>query len=170
MEYIYKEPTCDNNNDSYSIILDKGYDEVWSSLIGYLASTFFAIDNLEKASGLITLTFGASNPSEFVTGGILSLIDVTNDEQRVRCDYIDYFSLPTLNGRMNINVVKMSENKTQVNIHARYIVTDAFGTYVFETNSCCPFKAPAPISFQPEIIGKICPTYKAENAIIEALK
>lgn len=168
-EGVYKEPYYEKSKEYFSIILDKNFDEVWNKLIEYSAGAFFSIDNFEKASGLITLTFGTSNPSDFVTGGYFYLKSTFYDNVLFEGDYINYHSA-TLIGKMNIFVMKISENKTKVNIHARYIINmGGSTTHVIESGGYKTFKAP----YSPDGISPyrtICPTYKAENAIIEALK
>jgi len=51
----YQAPIILDYNQAGTIKINKGFDEVWTSLIEYSASSFFAIDNFEKDSGLMTL-------------------------------------------------------------------------------------------------------------------
>jgi len=53
----------------HEVMVNKSFDATWASLIDYASGTFFAIDNFEKASGLITLSFGAADPSHFIDCG-----------------------------------------------------------------------------------------------------
>jgi hypothetical protein len=166
---FYQEPNYETDKDQYSVVLDKTFDEVWSELIAYSASTFFAIDNFEKASGLITLSFGASNISDFVTGGHFKVEYDMMYALSYDGDYVSRYSGTTLNGRMNIHVTRISAQKTKVNIHARYILDYDNDAYTFETGGYTKFKVynAAEGTSQYRVF---CPTYKAENAIIEALK
>ena len=71
---------------------------------------------------------------------------------------------------MNIYVMKISENKTKVSVHARYIITDNAGnTRTVETGDYIKYNTTNSAKGTPPY-RIICPTYKAENAIINALK
>jgi len=52
-----------------TVEIQKSFDESWIALVEYSAKSFFAIKNFEKESGLLTLSFGAGNPSKFVDCG-----------------------------------------------------------------------------------------------------
>ena len=175
----YTKPTHKDTKEQYTLTVQKNFDTVWSQLIQYSASTFFAIDNYEKDSGLITLSFGASKPSEFITGGhwVASSQAVNFDG-----DYVDYMSTynnGTLNGKMNIVVTAVSETESSVTVNARYIFTTptkrnqyavAPGTtWSFDTGNCNTSIVSNPSSGTGNT-RTICPTYKAERAIIDAIK
>jgi len=71
---IYNPPLQEYSKTNYAKTINKSYNKVWESLINYSASTFFGIENFEKESGLLTLSFGSSNPSDYITGVIGKLI------------------------------------------------------------------------------------------------
>jgi hypothetical protein len=64
----YTPPTTAQLPD-YERTVDKSFDETWASLIDYSSGTFFGIDRFEKASGLLTLTFGSGEPTRFIDCG-----------------------------------------------------------------------------------------------------
>lgn len=179
---VYKPPVQETSLNKYSKIINKTYDEVWNSLITYSASTFFGIENFEKESGLLTLSFGASNPQDYVTGGYWKTDIVYGfNELHFEGDYVEYVSLyqnGSLSGKMNIVVKRINDNSTQVIVNARYIfssnVIDLNGrnysnTWSFSTGDC------KEVAVTNAVIGTpptrtICPTYKAENAILSALE
>jgi len=80
---------------------------------------------------------------------------------------------------MNIVVKKISENSSQVIINARYVYSSDFtdtngrsinnDTWVFNTGECKEVFVSNPTKGTPPS-RTICPTYKAENAILNALK
>lgn len=162
---VYVKPTHEDKKENYTLTVNKSFDEVWNQLIEYSASTFFAIDNYEKDSGLITLSFGSSQPSEFITGGYWEAIGYKGD-------YVDFsadFNNGRLSGKMNIVVIKVSDNESRVIVNARYVFTTPSHTWSFDTGNCDTIFASSP----PMGTGRertICPTYKAENAILDALK
>ena len=54
---------------SNTITVNRDFSQTWENLIGYASQTFFAIENFEKDSGLLTLSFGSGNVSRFVDCG-----------------------------------------------------------------------------------------------------
>jgi|GEM_PF-2273283 len=179
----YLKPEQDFDENNYSVVLDKTFDEVWSKLIEYSASTFFSIENYEKASGLITLNFGVSTPSDFITGGFWEVNwknNYTGEKSSFTGDYVDYLVKrynAKLSGKMNIVVLNIAENKTKVIVKARYIFTsdDSYSAdeiYSFDTGNSCTHTSYTPYNKEQDADKSrtICPTYKAENAIINALK
>jgi len=179
---IYKPPTHESFQQLYTNEFKKPYNEVWDALINYSASTFFGIENFEKESGLLTLSFGASNPQEYITGGYWKTDVVYGiNELHFEGDYVEYLTLyqnGTLVGKMNIVVKKIDDNNTRVVVNARYVfstaITDAEGrsfnnTWSFKTGGCSEVKVSnASKGTQPT--RTLCPTYKAENAILSALE
>jgi len=173
MSATYAKPKHEDKKENYTLVVDKSFDQVWKELITYSASTFFAIDNYEKDSGLVTLTFGADKPSEFITGGKWkSKGSISFDG-----DYVDYLSLyqgGNLTGKMNIVVSKITDDKTQIQVNARYIYATPPRQYAvpmtwsFDTGRCTTMRTSNPArGTDPE--RTMCPTYKAENAIINAV-
>ena len=81
------------------IQLDQPFEDVWHALISYSGSAFFGIDNFEKASGLLTLSFTAETPSLYVTGGRLTRI-------------AGLTKVPILSGHASSQVVLDSQNSS----------------------------------------------------------
>ena len=175
----YEKPSHINEKDKYSVVLQRDFDTVWKQLIQYSAGTFFAIDNYEKDSGLITLSFGSSNPSKFVTGGHWSMKGARPFEG----DYVDYLSQfynGTLKGKMNIVVISESSTKTMVKVNARYIFTIPaireqyvnvpMQSWSFDTGSCDTVNISSAAQGTGTAQRTICPTYKAEHAVINGIK
>lgn len=174
MTATYVKPTHVDKKEKYTVSVNKDFDQVWKQLIEYSASTFFSIDNYEKDSGLITLTFGASRPSEFITGGQWKSTGIKNFEG----DYVKCLSMyrnGKLNGKMNIVVSKNSNHETRIIVNARYIFSipstqqSRSMTWSFDTGNCDTIKVANPAQ-GTRPYRTMCPTYKAENAIINAVK
>jgi hypothetical protein len=70
-----KHPTGTLQNE---ITIDKSFQEVWSAVIDHATSTFFGVDNFEKDSGLMTLSFGGRNPDRFIDCGWLKTTNLAN--------------------------------------------------------------------------------------------
>lgn len=162
----YSPPTQNNKPDNYTKIVKQSYDQVWKTLIQYTAGTFFAIEDFEKDSGLMILSFGASNPEKYITGGRWK---AKNLSQEFNGDYVEYISIyggGTLKGKMNIVVTEIDPGTTKITVNARYIFSANHGNiWSFDSGSC------GTIAVKGKAAGTsstrtICPTYKAEKAIL----
>lgn len=49
--------------------VDKPFDQLWDSLVRQLSSDFFVINNIDKSSRLINLSFSSSTPSKYIDCG-----------------------------------------------------------------------------------------------------
>lgn len=108
-------PTKDNER-----VVARGFDETWTRLVDKASQTFFAIDNFEKESGLMTLSFGADQPSRFIDCG-----QVKSPQANFEGPYADYvtgYLGGTLTGRMNLLLQKVDATHTKVRISARYVL------------------------------------------------
>ncbi|MBF87456.1 MAG: hypothetical protein CMJ14_05565 [Pelagibacterales bacterium] len=193
-DFVYKKP-IHNPIDKYSVTINKRFDDVWKKLIRHAGATFFAIDNFEKDSGLLTLSFGAADISEFIDGGDFyieqkfrftmrtKLADMPEPAPPWRGEYVDYlenFTDTSLTGKANIVVTKIDEENTMVSVNARYIFDSRRGnvrklSWVFDSGSCDTVNVEYDYGEQDggNHVGgydrKICPTYHAEQSIINSL-
>ena len=170
----YTPPSVSEEPIVNSIVIEKPYDVVWAKLITQLATTYFGIENYEKQSGLITLSFGASNPSNFITGGS---VRVSNIAAKYEGDYIGYlckYSDADFKAKMNIVVTSLSDNQTKVTINARYVFT----SYVKETNerNTWSFNTNGYDKIEPRrsldsnnIFRIVKPTHRAEKDLLDSL-
>ncbi len=51
------------------ILLNEPFDTVWDRLVGRLATGFFVINNIDKASRLINVSYSSDSPGEFIDCG-----------------------------------------------------------------------------------------------------
>jgi len=179
---IYKPPEENLNPINYSRVINKSFDDTWDALINYSAGTFFGIENFEKESGLITLSFGASNPEEFITGGHWKL-DYVRGATTIHFDgdYVEYCSVyqnGTLNGKMNIVVNEIDSTNSKITVNAKYVFTaeqilesgqSYTNTWSFNSGSCDEI-APANATKGTPPTRTICPTYLAEESILQAIE
>lgn len=122
-------------NSKYS---SQPYDQVWDQLVRQLSSDFFVINNIDKNSRLINLSFTAQKPSEFVDCGRSSR-SFTNLVGQHKYDYntadsASYVSTNNmghgftvkratrLEGRVNIYVAPEGA-QTLVTVNAKYVVS-----------------------------------------------
>jgi uncharacterized protein YceK len=170
----YTPPSSLTGDDAKNeVVVDKPFDATWASLIDYASSTFFAIDNFEKASGLITLSFGSSDPGRFIDCG-----QIVSQSGNFNGPYTTYMATQlraTLTGKMNLVVRQVDPNRTLVRANARYIFVAppqaqvSGESWTFESGGQATVTVANPVS--GTIPTRTCrPTYAAEKAILDAVK
>jgi hypothetical protein len=168
-------PPTPNSLPAYERIVEKGFDETWTALVDYASGAFFAIDNFEKASGLMTLRFGSLDPSAFVDCGQFKI----DGPQPFSGAYVDAMLRygAKLDGRMNISVRSLDTNRTRVRVNARYVFTvpdvpsrtdSRTDTWAFDSGGS------ATVTVRNALSGttptRTCqPTYRAERAVLGAV-
>lgn len=177
LDAAYTPPGADTNLD-YKRSIHADFDTTWSALIDHASTTFFAIENFEKNSGLLILSFGASDIPEFVDCGHWSyhFYEQHNAFQSTRIDFDGPYAFwieseveGTLQGKMNIRVREMTPTRTDVVVSAKYILRDRNGDrWVFSSGNS------ATIEPRNRTAGTVAtrtcqPTHRAERSIIDAL-
>ena len=162
--YHYAPPyPISYNIDDNSLTINKDFNTVWTALMEYATSTLFAIKAFEKDSGLLTLQFGAGDPSMFVDCGYLG----SGGRPYLTLLQTSGVGDANLDGSMNIFVKPSSTNMTQIKINARYVLLIKDGgyqqTFAFDTGG-----------YDKKQISTILitcqPTHKAEQTILEGIK
>ncbi len=115
----------------------KGREEVWTALVPQLGKQFFVINNMDKSSGLINVSY-SGDPEKYINCGWLSS-QVNNargertygfpgSRAQMRYEQINqslYYAVDrrmNLDGRMNIVLEEAAPNKTKVSVNTRYVV------------------------------------------------
>ena len=177
----YVPPNIDNTNFKNSIISNKNYDETWNSLIDFVNDSFFKIENLEKDSGLLTLSFGAKEAEKFIDCGDFEYTLFFTGEE-FKGSYIDYAKsglLAVLEAKMDINIQKIDNETTKISINTNYTYSTqhALGyydpklnqTYSFDSGGYQTIDVINPI--KGSIPTRTCKsTNFAETAIFNAIK
>lgn len=127
--------TPSQNDYEISRTFNVGKDELWSQIVPAIAMEFFVINNLDKESGLINVSYDGS-PEEFIDCGTIS-IEGPNEKFSVvfkgETPFIEYALFTplaaiqvsrsiSLQGRINLIVEEASPDKTTVTANVRYIV------------------------------------------------
>jgi len=131
----YRPPS--NNPVSNTKQVGVSFDQAWDSLVRQLSSDFFVINNIDKNSRLINLSFTSNKPSEFVDCGISSrTFENARGKQTVVYSTADsaVFALVNdksiafnvnrktkLDGRVNIYVAP-SGSGTSIAVNTKYVV------------------------------------------------
>ena len=179
-------------SESYSYDVNAGFDEAWSALIDYSSTAFFGIDNFEKDSVLLTLSFGVEDPNQYIDCGTILVMNggnVTFDGS-----YVNYartynsaeriHNSAEFSGLMNISVREIDENTSNIRVNTRYIFTTTAEYYdptlnifrptpsvIFSFDSGSSDTEGASTYIEGTGSLRTCmPTYKAEKAIIDFIK
>lgn len=137
----YQPPSQLDAFASNERLVDRSFDETWSALISSVGKSFFAIQEFEKASGLLTLTFTTSPFSVAIDGGHFSW-NYSNASQAAGqrfwfghgdrvvkhhfdgnyADFIQNYLNGTFDGYINLVVTEESENQTRITVNTRFVV------------------------------------------------
>jgi len=144
-------------------------------LIQHAASTFFAIDNFEKESGLLTLSFGVGDPSAFIDCGqwTASWTDVSYQRHNFSGTYVDFLiqhQAGSFGGKMNLLVAELGTTRSQVTVNARYILQAPPNSWSFDSGGSVTVYVANPAKSAGSPTRKCQPTYKAERTILDAVK
>jgi hypothetical protein len=121
-----------------SIILNKSKDEVWKKMVNNIGTSFFVINNLDKDSGFINVSY-SGDPCRYVDCGYVTS-NISNAagkrEYSFRgCEQQKQYEIAhegrlyvadrkmDLEGRINIIIQEESKNETRLTVNARYLVT-----------------------------------------------
>lgn len=134
----YTPPNPMSKMGKNSIIIEKNKDEVWKNLIPKLGATFFVINNLDKESGFINVSY-SGNPEKYVDcGRIYSMVEnlkgkrvydfpaSTAFKQYEIMEGMFLFQVSrkmNLDGRINIILQEIEKNQTLVNVNTKYIIS-----------------------------------------------
>ena len=115
------------------------YDKVWKATVTSIGESFFVLENIEKDSGILSLSFSVKNPNDYIDCGSISESGNLYGGKK----YDNFFlgaetpvnryiafngqSAPSyreilLSGKSNIIVEKKGNNSTTVKVNTRYIV------------------------------------------------
>ena len=123
-------------------VFDKEFDELWDNLVGDLSKTFYVINNIDKQSRLLNVSFRITNNiSDYVDCGVSErsfslaskventkykvadpssyFMEYTNQINLPNTIYGEVFRMPSLEGRANIYIAP-TEKGTKVSVNARY--------------------------------------------------
>lgn len=163
----YRPPYVQGDSSQYERVINKSFDETWTALIDYSSKSFFSIDHFEKASGLMTISFGSNDPTRFIDCGTFRLNFGASSYNGPYAAYLTDRFGAKLDGKMNLVVRVIDDRHTLVRANARYIFTDT-GRNIWSFDS----GGSATISVMNPTIGTVqtrtCfPTYVAEHGVLE---
>ena len=132
----YVPPTASlavNNSREFAA----AYDKAWKAVVAHLSDTSFVIDNIDKDSGLITVSFSVSDPTTAIDCGqwtywvknLRGRRDYTNE---AAASYAKYELLlnntlttidrsTSLSGKFNILVTSPTDQASKVKVTTRFV-------------------------------------------------
>lgn len=135
--------------------VNRSFDSVWADAIPALGKQFFVINNLDKDSGLVNLSYSGEAEKYVDCGRAVS--SVTNARGKRDYSYsaasaYEQFELLTaqgllvtaqrrisLEGRINLIFEKVGASKTQVTANTKYIVTRVYSGHAITGQYLAPF-------------------------------
>jgi len=147
--YVYIPPKKAKYDNE--ILVDKPFEVVWDELVKQLSKSFYVINNIEKASRIINLSFSTDTPDEYVDCGATTREYGKKSNKKVstykiaepsfyqsasRGGELGQFPVVTnvnretaLEGRVNIFAAPEG-NSTRIVVNCRYVFSvDASGNY-----------------------------------------
>ncbi len=139
-DYRDKPPTKVENE----IVVNRAFEKVWNGLVRQLAKGYFVVNNIEKESRLINVSFSTTSPEEYIDCG-RTMRTFTRGKEEAEYDYevaadssykygagkttdgvfslVGYVDRDTsLEGRINIYIAP-NDQITEVTVNIRYILT-----------------------------------------------
>lgn len=133
------------------------YEKVWKAVVQSIGSSYFVLENIEKDSGILSLSFAAQNPGDFVDCGVVKehgtvvmrAYDNTfaGTASNIQRKFVTDQGVPgemirscSLSGKANVLVQSLGPKQTRVTIRTRYVFT--------LTNMVMPYGAPAPVKME----------------------
>lgn len=121
-----------------TMTVNQSFDQVWDRLVRQLSSDFFVINNIDKNSRLINVSFTTKRPSDFVDCGVTTRqFKNARGDQNYTYNTADSASFThanqqghvfnvnrntTMEGRTNIYVAPEGQS-TLVSVNSKYVVT-----------------------------------------------
>lgn len=139
-KFEYTRPTSPPTLNN-SVVINKSKEELWKLIVPMLGKQFFVINNLDKDSGIINISY-SGDPEKYVDcGRIISYVKNARGEKTYNFpaskSYQDYEIMDMqggagllfvsrkmiLEGRMNIIVEDIGNNQSRVTANTRYILS-----------------------------------------------
>jgi len=157
-----------------SATINHSFDITWNTLIDYTLSSVFTIVNFNKSAGVITLSFGDSNAAAYINCGPFNATSAGVNYSGPYSSFLEQHAGAKLQGKMKVFVTELGPKQTLVKVNAQYLFNAPLTTpaeWAFHSG----FSATVALTKEQKAAGgpqtRTCqPTYKAENAIMQAIK
>lgn len=156
-KFQYTQPdTQSQKKINNSMVVNQHKDVVWKKIIPQIGTTFFTINNLDKESGLINVSYSGSPEKYIDCGKIYSYVSNARGERTyefsaskayqqyetmINGNYAFHNRKMNLDGKINIILQNIENNSTLITINSKYVVTKSGTTNWFDgyANRINPF-------------------------------
>jgi len=136
-QMLYTPPAQQSIKSENTKIINRSREEVWASAVPALGRQFFVINNLDKDSGLINISY-SGDPTVYVDCGVITVtlpvaggydqtFPAAKESQVYRFHTPfspqEYKRQMSLDGRVNLIFEKIDDHKTMVSANAKYVIT-----------------------------------------------
>lgn len=105
-----------------SVVINQPFETVWSAAVPALGRSFFVINNIAKDSGLINLSYsGSPNNMVILNQNLPFCTPASGFEAGIGASCLN--GQPSLEGRINLIFVKITDQVTRVTVNVRYQLT-----------------------------------------------
>lgn len=166
----YVRPTAQPNAANNSKVIERPREAVWNSSVPELGKQFFVINNLDKSSGLINVSYNG-NPEKYIDcGRVTSYVknargertyDFSGASAQQQYEVMENNGLFNVNrrmsleGRVNLIFEEVTPNQTRVTANTRYVVQRQFTITAAANN--IPRSGSDSISFNSGSSGAFAP-------------
>ena len=174
-------------------IIDRDREQVWNDAIPRLGETFFVINNMDKSSGFINMSY-SGDPGSYIDCGRITSVENARGERtydspaakehqiyEVMADgfLLSVYRKMSLEGRVNLILEEIGPNQTKVTVNIRYIVNrtvegkDMFQDFPVTRTDSISFNSGAGAHFPENIDGRVTrcvPNGILERKILSAIK
>ena len=142
-DYLSSEMTRKVGNE---VLSGMPFDRTWDRLVERLSQDFFVINNIDKQSRLINISFSSNDPGQYIDCGRVARTFKTPSGKKEHYDYavaggatykegrgFDYNRMhdviahvtnrTNVEGRINIYIAPKGRTNTKVSVNTRYIFT-----------------------------------------------
>lgn len=190
----YSPPTNFVSQGANIKVIDKSRDAVWAAAVPALGKNFFVINNLDKESGLINISY-AGDPLQYVDCGQINVTIPTiwgdrnqlfpgateskSYQVMLPMAMQEYHRKMALEGRVNLIFEQVGENKTRITANTRYSLNKQIsgnvigGAYLGNRSDSITFNSGGHARFPSDDSseGTLCtPTGKLERDILSAIE
>lgn len=158
-------------------IYNKPYDIVWKSVVQSIGSSYFVLENIEKDSGILSLSFTTQTPEDLIDCGTIeesgtvqmqkyNLKYKGTDNNITRTVISDNGLIGTalrkfsVSGKSNILVKSIGTKSTQVTVKTRYIVELRYN--IFIQGAVAPIQTNHSMHFTGKEVG----TFNVQNSMM----
>ncbi len=160
-------------NVGNEIVVSEPYSQVWDKLVKELSKSYYVINNIDKESRIINISFSSPTPQEYVDCGNTSRtytrgnntqsfnydiaasstyrMATTNKQEPQLAYYADVRRTTNLEGRSNVYLApeETDKNKTRVAVNTRYVLSITISGQFYAENFAGQIVRTAPMPTEP---------------------